>query len=262
MPDYDRTALRCARCVGEIGRVQVRGRKGGLYCSEACADESDYEAGVSPETLSAPQPQGDREHKPWCDLLNKTNGVYSCNCTQGDRATLAQGCARSHPHENMSTACRLQTDVARDRAALKKIAEMYTPLGVWELAGGQYAYEMQKIARLALSAPAEATEPRFAFDVFWSDEDEAFIAALRRPEHWLLSGAGDTKSEAVRELAVAIGLAYEVEEDREPRTWGISIDPTIRPLKPFNGWYPEEAQKLYEPTRLRRIRGRRGIPEK
>lgn len=48
---------RCTRCVGEIGRVRVTGRRGGVFCSERCADQSDYDKGVSPDELeSAPPP--------------------------------------------------------------------------------------------------------------------------------------------------------------------------------------------------------------
>lgn len=52
----------------------------------------------------------------------------------------------------------------------------------------------------------------FAFDVFWSDEDSAWIAALTEPTNWHLSGIGESPGDAVQELAFVIDIALDDEE--------------------------------------------------
>lgn len=47
--------------------------------------------------------------------------------------------------------------------------------------------------------------------VFWSDEDECYIATL--PEFPFLSGLGDTKEEALRELEIALEASIRLYED-------------------------------------------------
>lgn len=57
--------------------------------------------------------------------------------------------------------------------------------------------------------------PRYEIDIFWSDEDEAFIANV--PELPFCSAWGDSYEEALREVRVAVDLHLEtLREDGHP----------------------------------------------
>jgi len=65
------------------------------------------------------------------------------------------------------------------------------------------------------------TNPTYSFRVFWSEEDDAFIASC--PEFPGISGIGDTAEEAVAEAKQALELAIETYRDEG---WPLP-DPTI-----------------------------------
>ncbi len=52
---------------------------------------------------------------------------------------------------------------------------------------------------------------RYSFHVFWSEEDESYIAIVPGIEG--VSAWGDTPEEAIREVQVALELAIESYED-------------------------------------------------
>lgn len=57
--------------------------------------------------------------------------------------------------------------------------------------------------------------PKYEIDIFWSDEDEAFIAVV--PELPGCSAWGDTYEEALREVQVAMSLYLEtLQEEGRP----------------------------------------------
>ena len=65
------------------------------------------------------------------------------------------------------------------------------------------------------------TNRTYSFRVFWSEEDDAFIASC--PEFPGISGIGDTAEEAVAEAKQALELAIETYRDEG---WPLP-DPTI-----------------------------------
>jgi predicted RNase H-like HicB family nuclease len=57
--------------------------------------------------------------------------------------------------------------------------------------------------------------PKYEIDIFWSDEDEAFVAVV--PDLPGCSAWGDTYEDALREVQVAMSLYLEtLREERRP----------------------------------------------
>jgi predicted RNase H-like HicB family nuclease len=59
---------------------------------------------------------------------------------------------------------------------------------------------------------------KYTMKVFWSEEDESFIAIIPNiPEFEYISAFGDTPEEAVRELRICLkGVISSLEEDGKP----------------------------------------------
>ena len=65
------------------------------------------------------------------------------------------------------------------------------------------------------------TNNKYAIQIFWSEEDEAFVAVCR--EFPGLSAFGDTREEALREAQIALDLMIETYREKgfslpEPQT--------------------------------------------
>jgi predicted RNase H-like HicB family nuclease len=53
--------------------------------------------------------------------------------------------------------------------------------------------------------------PKYHIDIFWSDEDESWVANV--PDLKYCSAFGDTRAEALREVEIAMELWLEVAEE-------------------------------------------------
>ena len=73
--------------------------------------------------------------------------------------------------------------------------------------------------------------PKYHVDIFWSDEDDCWVANV--PDLEYCSAFGDTRAEALREVEVAIQLWLEVAEEHndpipEPRYISLASHPWLR----------------------------------
>jgi predicted RNase H-like HicB family nuclease len=68
------------------------------------------------------------------------------------------------------------------------------------------------LAELAGFSVMEVTMPKYGFDIFWSEEDQGFIATC--PDFPGLSAFGETEEEALREAKIALTLFVEAMNDQ------------------------------------------------
>lgn len=114
-PREGREVTRCARCVGEIGRVRVTGRRGGVFCSESCADQSDYDAGVAPDELESGPPPSElagrlEANTGSIDHLEKSGATASLAAIARQQAEMLRIVAASHEQPPPAPADAALTD--------------------------------------------------------------------------------------------------------------------------------------------------------
>lgn len=63
--------------------------------------------------------------------------------------------------------------------------------------------------RVPVARTDEPMPQRYVFDLFHSEEDEGYIATIREPTHFGVSGFGETPEEALRQIGEALAACVE-----------------------------------------------------